>query len=167
MSTGNGTQIAEAVRQIPRGLFIMTTAFGGARSGVLTRWVQPCSDEPLLVMVAIAQGLPVVPLIRDSRAFALCQISEGDTLLKRLFAAPHARGDDPFIALPAHVAPSGSPLIDRALAYLDCDVVRHVDLDTNYRLYVGQVRAGGINHPGRHPEVEVGETGPLSYPNSI
>jgi flavin reductase (DIM6/NTAB) family NADH-FMN oxidoreductase RutF len=156
MSQQNGSAIHDAVQQIPRGLFVLTTAFGGVRSGVLTRWVQPCSLDPLLVMVAIVQGLPVEPLIRDSRSFALCQISAGDALLERLFTGTPARGDDPFFALPCHPAPSGSPVIDRALSYLDCEVIRHVDLDTGYRLFVGHVHHGGILNASARPAVEVG-----------
>ena len=160
MSQHNGSTLQDAVQQIPRGLCVMTTAFGGARSGVLTKWVQPCSLDPLLVMVAIVQGLPVEPLIRDSRSFALCQISAGDGLLQRLFTAPPTSGEDPFFALPCHAAPSCAPVIDRALSYLDCEVIRHVDLDTSYRLFVGQVHHGGILNASAKPAVEVGVAEP-------
>ena len=91
----NGSSIVASLQQIPSGLFILTSAYREARSGVLTKWVQPCSLDPLLVMVAIVQGLPVEPLIRDSRSFVLCQISAGDGLLQRLFTAPPRSGEDP------------------------------------------------------------------------
>jgi len=159
MSQEEGTNIAAAIRQIPCGLFVLTCAHEGLRSGVLARWVQPCSEQPPLVMVAIGAGLPVEPLIRDSRAFALCQISAGDLLLQKLFSTPPERGEDPFVTLPAHSAPSGSPIIDRALCYLDCRVVRHVDLDTDYRLYVGEISDGGMIHGEKEPAIEVGGNG--------
>ena len=154
----NGSDIAGAMRQIPCGLFVLTTAHNGVRSGVLTKWVQPCSSEPPLVMVALPQGLPVEPLIRDNHAFALCQISAGDILLQRIFSRPPDRTEDPFFSLPSHTAPSGSPIIDRALAYLDCTVVRHVDLDTDHRLFVGHVRHGGMLNAGQEAAIEVGNT---------
>jgi len=156
MSRENGSTIDAALRQIPSGLFVLTTRHNDVRSGVLARWVQPCSLEPPLVMVAIAQGLPVEPLMRDSRAFALCQISAADALLRRMFAAPPDRDEDPFVSLPSHTAPSGSPIIERALSYLDCELVRHVDLDTAYRLYVGQVVHGELIHSDQTPAVVLG-----------
>ncbi len=156
MSHDNGSNITAALKQIPSGLFILTCAYDGARTGILARWAQPCSIDPPLVMVAIPEGLPVVPLIRDSRAFALCQISDGDLLLKRHFAKPPERGDDPFVTLPSHQAPSGSPIIQRALSYIDCRVVRHVDLDTDHRLYVGQVLHGEIIDSKSQPAIELG-----------
>jgi len=161
MSQEATTNIAAAIRQIPCGLFVLTCAYEGARSGVLARWVQPCSLEPPLLMVAIEAGLAVEPLIRDSRAFALCQISEGDLLLQRLFATPPERGEDPFVTLPAHAAPSGSPIIDRALNYMDCRVVRHVDLDTGYRLYVGEIRDAAVINAAGRPAIEFGGNGQM------
>jgi len=157
MSHQNGTDIAGAMQQIPCGLFVLTTADNGVRAGVLTRWVQPCSHEPPLVMVALPHGLPVEPLIRDNHAFALCQISAGDILLQRIFSRPPDRTEDPFFSLPSHAAPSGSPVIHRALAYLDCTVVRHVDLDTDHRLFVGHVRHGGILNPGQRAAIQVAD----------
>jgi flavin reductase (DIM6/NTAB) family NADH-FMN oxidoreductase RutF len=159
MTLDEGSNIAAALLQIPCGLFVLTAAHEGARSGVLTKWVQPCSVEPRLVMVAVPGGSPVEPLIRDSRNFALCQISAGDRLLHRRFLTPPDRGEDPFVTLPTHCAPSGSPIIDRALSYLDCEVVRHIDLDTDHRLYVGQVHHGAVLKQGARPAVEVGGNG--------
>jgi flavin reductase (DIM6/NTAB) family NADH-FMN oxidoreductase RutF len=159
MSEENGQRVAEAALQIPRGLFVLTTAFGGVRSGILTKWVQPCSTDPLMVMVAIAHGLPVEPLIRDSRGFTLCQIAAGDLLLERLFARPAARTEDPFFALPCRDSSCGAPIIERAHSYLDCQVVRHVDLDTSFRLFVGHVVDGDILNGDREPAVEIGRNG--------
>jgi len=162
MSEATDSDIVASIQQIPSGLFILTSAHAGMRSGVLTKWVQPCSESPPHVMVAIARGLPVEPLVRDSRSFALCQISEGDRLLMRTFAEPPERGDDPFIALAASRAASGSPIVDRALAYLDCELVRHIVLDADHRLYVGLVRAGGLMNSDSRPAIAFGTNGRIS-----
>ncbi|MBT8484687.1 MAG: flavin reductase family protein [Phycisphaerales bacterium] len=159
MAGENGTNILDAVRRIPCGVFVLTSSFHDRRTGVLTRWVQPCSTHPPHIMVAVARGLPIEPLIRDSRAFALCQISAGDRLLLRSFATTPDNDDDPFVTLPSHDAPSGSPIIDRAMCYLDCELVRHVVLDGDHRLYVGHVRAGAVLNPDGEPAIELGGNG--------
>ena len=41
-------------------------------------------------------------------------------------------------------APSGSPLIDRALSFMDCEVTRHLELESDHRVYVGLVRSAGL-----------------------
>src|SRR5437870_7906054 len=74
-----------ALGQIPGGLFVLTSTFEGRNSAVLVKWVQPCSSNPPMVMVALATGQAVEPLIRDSRFFTLSQISADDRFLLRKF----------------------------------------------------------------------------------
>lgn len=151
--------IIEAMRQIPCGLFVMTSAHDDARYGLLARWVQPCSYQPPLVMVSIRTGTPIESIIRDSRSFALSQISDEDRILRRRFAGPPDRDEDPFVALPTRTASSGAPILERSLAFLDCEVLRHVDLESDHRLFVGMILAGSILHPTRGPAIEVGGNG--------
>ena len=141
-------ELARAVGQIPCGRFILTAAFKDARMGVLVDWVQQCSTAPPMVVAAVGTGLPVVPLIRDSHSFALCQIRADDRLLERKFARTAEHDDDPFDTLATTSAPSGSPILRRALSFLDCEVVRHIDLETDFGLYVGRVRAGAVLNGG-------------------
>jgi flavin reductase (DIM6/NTAB) family NADH-FMN oxidoreductase RutF len=155
MSQDNGSTLAAAIGKIPCGVFVLTAAYESARSGVLTRWIQPCSVQPPLLMVAIKLGSAVEPLIRDSHCFAICQVSDNDRTLLRRFAITPTRGDDPFLTIPARRATTGSPIIERALAYLDCEIVRVVDLDADHRLYVGEVLEGDVINPERHPAVEL------------
>lgn len=151
------TDLSHVLGSIPRGQFVLTAAFDGARSGVLVEWVQQCAVEPPMVMTAIATGLPVIPLIRDSRSFALCQIAAQDRLLGRKFARVPEHGEDPFVALATSIAPSGSPIVQRALAWIDCELIRHVDLEADHGLYVGLVRAGGMLSAGNPAVVLNGE----------
>ncbi len=150
--------LTEAMSQIPSGLFLLTAAYDGARSAVLVEWVQQCATSPPLIMAAVSTGLAVVPLIRDSHGFALCQLSEDDRFLARKFIKAPEPNDDPFDSLPTIPAPSGAPIVQRALAWLDCEVVRHIDLESDHGLYVGLVRAGGILNDGR-PAVRLGHNG--------
>ncbi|MHC4948004.1 MAG: flavin reductase family protein [Planctomycetota bacterium] len=138
--------IADAMIQIPNGLFVVTAAFEEARSGVLAHWVQQCSTTPPMIMVAMAKGQPVEPLIRDSRAFALCQVGADDRLLHRKFATAPDRHDDPFISLSTRCAPSGAPIVERALSYLDCELVRLIDIEADHLVYIAQVLSGGVLH---------------------
>ena len=150
--------LEQVIGQIPSGLFILTAAYNGSRSGVLVNWVQQCATRPPLVMAAVETGLPVVPLIRDSRIFALCQISEEDRLLARKFDGAHSAGEDPFLSLPVTVSPNGAPILERALNWLDCEVIRHIDLESDCGLYVGRVRDGGKLNGGK-PAIRFGSNG--------
>jgi flavin reductase (DIM6/NTAB) family NADH-FMN oxidoreductase RutF len=158
MSRHPGSDVAGALGQIPCGLFLLTSAHDELRSGILVRWVQRCSSQPPMVMVALTKGQRVEPLIRDSRCFALCQISADDRFLYRKFTTAESElDDDTFVSLMTRCAPSGSPIIERALNYLDCELVRHIELD-DQRIYVGQVHHAAILADTK-PAVLFGENG--------
>jgi len=163
MSAVEDNDLINAFDQIPCGLFLLTSAYEGFRSCVLARWVQQCSLNPPLVMVALPKGSPVEPLIRDSHCFALCQIPDRDRFLARKFSIMPERSEDPFDTLATSCAPSGSPVVQRALSYLDCEVVRHVELESDCRLYVGEVRHGAMLNSGR-PVIHLGGNGRIDEP---
>lgn len=132
---------------IPSGSFILTASHDDCRSGALVRWVQCCSDAPPMVVVSLRKGHPIEPLIRDSRAFCLNLIADDEVLLRRKFEAAHLHGDDPFVSLGSSCAPSGSPILVRARGYLDCELTRHLDIESDYEVYIGLVRQARITAP--------------------
>lgn len=162
-----------AIGLIPCGLFVMTAAFDDRTAGVLVRLVQLCAPEPPLISVSMLRGQALEPLIRDSRAFALCQIADGDRFLQRKFApnegipggqrntCPEAPTEEesPFVSVPVHSAPNGSPIIERAMSWLECELVRNVELDPDHRIYVGRITAGGILDASVKPAVLFGYNG--------
>jgi flavin reductase (DIM6/NTAB) family NADH-FMN oxidoreductase RutF len=56
------------------------------------------------------------------------------------------------------LAPSGAPVVERAMTYLDCEIVRHVELESDFRIYVGQVHAGALLNQGT-PAIQYGGNG--------
>jgi len=156
MGLSTADNLREAMRQIPSGLFIITCADEDERGGCLLKWVQQCADDPPMVMIALPRGLPLEPLIRNSRRFVLCQISADDRFLERKFAQCAPRDDDPFESLDIQATAGGPPIIKRAMSYLDCEVIRHVELEADRRVLVGQVHAGGMLNNDTEPAVHIG-----------
>jgi len=141
----SGSPQAEARRALSlfsRGTYLLTAAFEHKRAGQIVQSVQPCADEPMLVCVAARKGHPIEPLIRDAHRFAICLIDQEDRFLLRNFGTiPSGRGD-PFDALELDRLATGAPIPRRCLAALDCEVMRHLDLEADHELYIGHVVAG-------------------------
>ncbi len=156
MTTNPDGQMKQTLARIPGGLFLLTAAHDERRSAVLTSWVQRCSEDPQMLMIALPKGTPVESLIRDSRTFALCQISEDDRFLIRKFAKPPDRDDDPFVTLDTICAPSGAPVVMRAMSFADCELQMHVDLESNHRLFIAMVNSARVLHD-RRPAVCFGQ----------
>ena len=140
--------ILDALGQLPTGVFGITSAFDGQRNGCLVRSVQACADEPLLVSVAVRKGHAVETLIRDSRNFAICRFDPSDKLCIRALKASGDHepefGHDPFATIAVMALVTGSPIPRRSLMALDCEVVRHFDLEADHELYIGEIKAAHL-----------------------
>lgn len=156
MDHAAGAETLQALNSLPSGSFLLTSAHDDRRSGMLVHWVQPCAEEPALVSVAARKGHSIEPLIRDSRSFAVCRIDVTDRLLVRKFAShkPPDELSDPFASIEVETLVTGSPVLSRATAALDCTVVRHFDLEADHELFIGQVLAGWVREEPAAPEVE-------------
>ena len=133
---------------VPRGLYLMTAAYEGARSGLVVHSVQLCGEDPLMLCVAAEKGHAIDPLIRDARMFALGVMDADDTFLRRRFAmrvdgdtgpSVHVHASDPFDAIEHTTLESGAPMPARCGTWFDCELSRRIDLDNEVELFVGRV----------------------------
>ncbi|TVQ63172.1 MAG: flavin reductase [Phycisphaerales bacterium] len=138
-------EIAHGLSLLPAGCFLMTSAFEDERRGVLVHSVQACGTEPQLVAVAVRKGHAIEPVLRDARAFALHAVDPGEKLLIRKFSehlVPDTDLDtDPFDAFPVGTIATGSPVLRRPGLVFDCELARHFDLESDFEIYVGLIRA--------------------------
>lgn len=128
--------------------YVITSAYEGKRSGSPAMSVQLCASEPRLVCVAVRKGHFVEPLIRDSRAFAVCQVEASDRLLLRRFASAEFHEIDPFDGIEIGTIVTPSPVPKRSPLVIDCEVVRHIDIEADHQLYVGRVLAARLLDEG-------------------
>jgi flavin reductase (DIM6/NTAB) family NADH-FMN oxidoreductase RutF len=133
----------QALATVPAAQFLITTAFGDIRDGRIIERVQQCGTQPPMLLVAMEKGHPLSPLIRDSRTFAISLLDPSERSLQRVFGPERRIGDDPFLTYPHDVGTLGAPIVKRAVAWFDCEVVRHLDMETNFELYIGVVHAAG------------------------
>jgi flavin reductase (DIM6/NTAB) family NADH-FMN oxidoreductase RutF len=139
--------LARALAAFPGTTCLMTSAFEDDRAGVLVNGLLVASDEPPLVAVACRKGHAIDPVIRDARCFAIGLVKPDDKLLRRRFAfadtAVSPRADpeaaDPFDPFPERRLVTGSPILDRCPVWLDCQLARHFDLESDHELFVGLV----------------------------
>ena len=141
--------IHNALQSLPSGLFVLTCSHDEYRSGILTNWVQQCSDEPPMLVVAIKKGQTIEPILRDARAFVLNMISEGDRRSIHLFGRELDRSDDPFLSIDFDTAVTGMPILTTAIGWFDCELEGHLSPDADCRLYLGRVVAAHMNTPSK------------------
>jgi flavin reductase (DIM6/NTAB) family NADH-FMN oxidoreductase RutF len=137
-------EVLAAMTRVPCAPCLLTTAFGDIRDGRIVERVQQCGTNPPMLLVAMEKGHTLSPLIRDSRTFSLSVLDPNERHIQRVFGPDRRIGDDPFLTYPHQVGVLGAPIVTRCTAWFDCEVIRHLDMETNFELYIGFVHAAGI-----------------------
>ncbi|MBL8760515.1 MAG: flavin reductase [Phycisphaerae bacterium] len=140
----------DVLTRLPGGLFVMTSSFEGKRGGVIVKSVMPVAEEPLLLAVAAWKGHGLEPIVRDSHHFAVSMVDPGERTLIRRFTGHLSEHGDQFDSVPTERLVSTSPILSRSVLAIDCEVVRHFDIEADHELYVGLVLGAKVCSP-EHP----------------
>lgn len=148
--------VMRAVENLGFTRFLLAACHEQRRSGIICRSFQVCADEPLLVATAVARGHWIAPVIRDARCFALSSVTPQNRLALRKFQpAARPRDGDPFDVVRAARLRTGAPTLVESRLVLDCEVMRHYDLEADHELYIGRVVAARVD--GRQVLFETGD----------
>jgi flavin reductase (DIM6/NTAB) family NADH-FMN oxidoreductase RutF len=145
----NTAAINGIFEQTDRELWLLTAACGSRRGGLIATFVSAASIVPELprVIVGVARHHYSHELIEGSRAFALHLLGEEHLDWVWRFGLRSGREMDKLEGLDWKPAPSGSPCLTAARAWLDCRV--EACLDTGDRtIYLAEVLDGGENQTG-------------------
>jgi len=152
--------INRALSRVPSGLYILTAQHEDRRCGMLTSWVQQVCLQPPMLSVAVAKGRMIMPLISESRQFGLCQLAADDRRMMRKFAQSTDNSDDPFLGYELiHGVLPRVPILAGSLAYFECLMTCHMDVDGDHDLFVGEVKAGAVEDDKRKPWVHFRKDG--------
>jgi len=110
------------------------------------------SLHPPLILVCVSQKAQSYPAIKSAGQFAVNILCTGQEAVSRRFAtAPTASGDEKFVGLGYRPGAFGLPILDEALAAIECTVVQaHAAGD--HTIFVAQVEAADCREDaGREP----------------
>jgi flavin reductase (DIM6/NTAB) family NADH-FMN oxidoreductase RutF len=120
----------------PTGVVIVTAMSGDTPAGLSVGSFLSVSLDPPLVAVLPARTSTSWPKIAAARSFCINVLHASHQDLCRRFAVS---GGDKFAGVPWHPAPSGAPVLDGALAWIDCEHDRSIDAG-DHLIVLGQVR---------------------------
>jgi 3-hydroxy-9,10-secoandrosta-1,3,5(10)-triene-9,17-dione monooxygenase reductase component len=131
------------------GVTVVTTLDGDHPQGITVNALSSVSLDPPLVMVALDRRRFVTPTVRREGRFAVNILDEGRQALSDCFAgAPVSPGRDDFCGAAWQPGETGLPLLDGAIATLECTVVDTFHAG-DHDLFVARVDA--VTNPDHHP----------------
>lgn len=125
---------AQAVGRVVGSVCVLAAKREEVTSAMLASWVTQASFNPPGLTVAVAKERAVESLNHTGDKFVLNILKEGMNV-RRHFLKPFAPGEDRFAGLDTQEAENGCPIINDALAYLECTVKSRMDCGDHWLVY--------------------------------
>jgi flavin reductase (DIM6/NTAB) family NADH-FMN oxidoreductase RutF len=142
---------------MPSGLFVIGSRAGERRNAMTANWVTQVSSSPKLVAVSVEKEALTHELISEGRAFSVNVVDREDRAIVRKFTKPVEVGAGTLNGFGFHDGPTGAPILDQAVAWLDCRVQSTLDLG-DHTLFVGEVVDAGFQKPEDTPVLRMEDT---------
>lgn len=149
LPTVDASEFRHVVGHLTSGVSVITTSSGGRRSGMTASSVTSLSMNPPMMLVCIHQDAPTAKVVSESGRFAINVLSEEGADLAQQFATP---SDDKFRGVSVREGRAKLPLLEEALAHLECEVIEEV-VGGSHLIFLGRVVSA----------VAAGEGEPLAY----
>ena len=129
----------EALKKFASGVTVVTTAHAGEKHGLTASSFASVSLEPPLILVVLNTASRTHALMKESQKFGVSILGEGQEGVAKAFAE---KGTKPFDSLAHSSSDDRPPILDDAIAWLDCDVEATFPGGT-HEIVLGRVRASG------------------------
>lgn len=122
-SPPDSDQFRAVMGRFATGVTVMTVDVDGSPHGMTANAVASVGLDPLLVLVCVDTSTVMSWLVRRSRSFALSILAADQQELSNHFADPdRPAGRAQFTGVATRAGVTGSPLLEGAIAWLDCRV---------------------------------------------
>ena len=125
---------------MPYGLYVVGARSGERRNAMTLNLATQVATDPKLVGIAVTKEAVTHEMIMDGRVFSLNILDREDRAIVRKFVKPvdvdldrRTVNDFPF-----HDGVTGAPVLDHAVAYVDCEVRNPVDCG-DHTFFIGEV----------------------------
>jgi flavin reductase (DIM6/NTAB) family NADH-FMN oxidoreductase RutF len=145
--------------KMPSGLYIVGSRAGARRNGMTLNWATPVDTDPKLLGIGVEKHALTHELIVESRVFTLNLVDREDRAIVRKFTKPVEVDVDAHTlnGFPFHDGVTGAPILDQAVAFLECEV-RH-SLDTGeHTFFIGEIVLAAFQKDEETPVLRMEDT---------
>jgi flavin reductase (DIM6/NTAB) family NADH-FMN oxidoreductase RutF len=122
-----------ALRMIPYGIYVLTADDGKGNVGAATvNWVTQGSFAPPLVVVGVKADSGAHTVVKGTGKFALNMLGKDQKGLAFSFFKPAKVEDGKLSGQAFHAGSNGAPILDDAIAAVECSVCQIVELGDHH-----------------------------------
>lgn len=142
--------ISDALNKIPYGFYAVTSKDGEDMNVMVLNWFTQVSFEPQHVAIGLQRTSYSHGLMEKGKVFGLNIFDkEGEEVIKQ-FSKSREKNPDKFKKANYSEGPlTGVPILDEAVAYLECEIVEFVDTGSGHDVVVAKVLGAGVRKEGK------------------
>jgi flavin reductase (DIM6/NTAB) family NADH-FMN oxidoreductase RutF len=130
----------KVLQHLSHAVNIVTTKLGDTINGFTASWMMQCAAEPPSVAIAVKKTHRSYEMIRRANCFAVNVLASGQKYVAEHFFGPPERFIEKFEGFPYREEKTGSPILEDAMAYLDCKLLGSFEFG-DHAIFVGEVVA--------------------------
>jgi flavin reductase (DIM6/NTAB) family NADH-FMN oxidoreductase RutF len=144
---------------MPYGLYVVGSRNGSTRNLMTLNWATQVSFVPKLIGIGVEKTAFTHELIEKGGSYSLCMIAREDRAIVRKFTKPVEMNLEAgtLNGFPFHDAQTGAPVLDQAVAWLDCVVRQNVDCG-GHTFFIGEVVDCGFQQDEDTPVLRMEDT---------
>ena len=135
------------LRLFTYGLYTVTCAHAGDTNVFTANWITQTSFDPPMVALSVENDSASLPIILASGLFAVAPFATGQRDLAGALGKPRAHVGDKLAGRAHTVSPSGLPILDATLGYVECCVVGQL-VTGDSTLIAGEVIGAALQREG-------------------
>ncbi len=131
--------------KLTNGVYAIGSKEGAKVNALIGIWVTRISYEPAIVGISLGEGRLTLDYIRKSGAFSINVLGDNQFDLVKRFGFQSGKTVDKFAEIKWHEAKTGAPILDDAVAYMDCKVLKEEKVGDHY-FFIGEVVDEKVQH---------------------
>lgn len=144
---------------MPYGLYVLGVRDGDRRNGMTINLVTQVATDPKLLAVAVWKEAYTHEVLSAGGVFVLNIVDREDRAIIRKFVKPVEvdTAASTMNGFPYHEGRTGAPILDQAVAYVECEVREPVDCG-DHTLFIGTVVDVGFQKSEETPVLRMEDT---------
>ena len=144
---------------MPSGLYIVGSRAGDRRNGMTLNWATQLSFDPKWIGMGVEKSALTHELIAAGAVFTLNIVDRTDREIVRKFTKPVEvdTAASTLNGFPFHDGRTGVPVLDQAVAFVECEVRQSLDVG-DHTLFFGEVVDCGFQRAEDTPVLRMEDT---------
>jgi len=141
-------QISDALKLVPYGFYAVGSSFEGDHNVMVLNWLTQASFEPQLIAIGLVKTAYSHGLIEKSGSFTVSLFRQEDKDAVMPFTKGRAKNPEKMQGAKFSLSPElGNPVLDSAVAFIECRVVNAVDTGGDHDIILAEVVNAEVRKP--------------------